>query len=418
MFLAFQRESVFMNLRSITVGSNLRKEGNEATIRKAAGVVAAVRRRLTERYPKVRTTRLCTQPLIEIDDLNPEGVGRLVKEVDRICRSEGVDWFCTPIGECYDNTHLKFVKTLPTIMRSSDIAFSNVIATHGGRINFEVILECARQVLKISRLRSDGFDNFRFCVSANVKPNGAFFPYSWHRGEDGFSIGLEAIDLIIGSVRAGGGLIEIRDRIREALSTELEKIDSIAREVESESGVKYYGLDLSLAPYPTESQSIGRAVECLGAEIFGVNGTLFLTSYLTNILKCLERDLPIRTVGFTGVMYPVLEDRYLAHSNDEGFLSVDSLLLYSSVCGCGPDMIPLPGDISEREVASIMLDMSALALILDKPLVARLVPIPRRRKGQRTKFNYHFFHNTKVMAARNRSLRRKMLRATSSFEFL
>jgi hypothetical protein len=65
-----------------------------------------------------------------------------------------------------------------------------------------------------------------------------------------------------------------------------------------------------------------------------------------------------------------------------------------------------------------MLDMSALALILDKPLVARLVPIPRRRKGQRTKFNYHFFHNTKVMAARNRSLRRKMLRATSSFEFL
>ncbi|MBS7650835.1 MAG: DUF711 family protein [Candidatus Bathyarchaeia archaeon] len=406
-----------MNLRSITVGSNIRNESNAETIRKAAGIVATVRSRLTDRYPKVRTTRLCTQPLTEIDGLNPGEVGRLVKEVDRLCRGGGVDWFCIPIGECYDTTHLRFVKTLPTIMRCSEIAFSNVIATQGGRINFEVILECARQVLKISKLRSDGFDNFRFCVSANVKPNGAFFPYSWHRGEDGFSIGLEAIDLIIDNVRVGGDLVEIRDRIRRALSAELEKIDSIAREVESEIGVKYYGVDLSLAPYPTESQSIGRAIEYLGAETFGVNGTLFLTSYLTNILKCLERDLPIRTVGFTGVMYPVLEDRYLAHSNDEGFLSVDSLLLYSSVCGCGPDMIPLPGDISEREVASIMLDMSALALILDKPLVARLVPIPRKREGQRTKFNYHFFHNTRIMAARNRSLTRKMLKATSSFEF-
>ncbi|MBS7628901.1 DUF711 family protein, partial [Candidatus Bathyarchaeota archaeon] len=223
-----------MNLRSITVGFNLRKDSNEETIRKAAGIVATVRRRLTDRYPKVRTTRLCTQPLIEIDGLNPEGGGRLVKEVDRLCRSGGVDWFCIPIGECYDTTHLRFVKTLPTIMRSSEIAFSNVIATRGGRINFEVILECARQVLKISRLRSDGFDNFRFCVSANVKPNGAFFPYSWHRGENGFSIGLEAIDLVIDSVRAGGDLTEIRDRIRKALSTELEKIDSIASEVESE----------------------------------------------------------------------------------------------------------------------------------------------------------------------------------------
>ncbi|MEM2107267.1 MAG: hypothetical protein QXV46_05590, partial [Candidatus Bathyarchaeia archaeon] len=65
-----------MNLRSITVGSNIRNESNGETIRKAAGIVATVRSRLTDRYPKVRTTRLCTQPLTEIDGLNPGEVGR------------------------------------------------------------------------------------------------------------------------------------------------------------------------------------------------------------------------------------------------------------------------------------------------------------------------------------------------------
>ncbi|MGQ9543105.1 MAG: DUF711 family protein [Candidatus Bathyarchaeia archaeon] len=406
-----------MNLRSITAGFNLQRENNEKIIHRAAELVSQVRRAFADRYQKVRTTRLCTQPLIEMGDLRPEGVGHLVGEVDRLCKRDGLDWFCIPVGECFDEVHLKFIKTLPAIMRCSEIAFSNVIVNQGRRVNLEVILECARQVKKISRIGKNGFDNFRFCVSANVRPNGAFFPYSWHRGEDGFSIGLETIDLILKSIRAGGDLREIRERILKVLSAEFERIDRVAKDVESEIGVKYYGLDLSLAPYPTEDQSIGKAVEGLGADIFGVNGTLFLTSYLTNILKCLERDLPIRVVGFTGVMYPVLEDRHLAHSNDEGLLSVESLLLYSSVCGCGPDMIPLPGDVSEREIASIMLDMFALALLLDKPLIARLVPIPGKGRGQRTRFNYHFFHNTKIMGVKGLSLRGRRLRE-KSFEFL
>jgi len=407
-----------MNLRSITSGFNIARENNDAAVKRASELISEARKAFEDRYPNIRTTRFCSQPLIEVDGLQPEGVAHLVKEIDRLCKRWGIGWFCTPIGECYEGEHFEFVKKVPEVVRGSNISFSNVIVTQGRRVSLEAVNECARQVKKISRTSRNGFDNFRFCVSANAKPNGSFFPYSWHRGEDGFSIGLETVDLILKNVSRECDLSETRRGIIEALSREFEEIDRVAKDLEDKTGLKYHGLDLSLAPYPTSNQSIARAVQRLGVERFGANGTLFLTAYLTNILKHLEEMLPIRTVGFKGVMYPVLEDRFLAESNDRGMLSMESLLLYSAVCGCGPDMIPLPGDVSEKEIASIILDMSSLALLLDKPLMSRLVLIPNKKGGRRTEFNYHFLSNTKVMDSRNLSLTGRLLRKNINLEFL
>jgi hypothetical protein len=39
-----------------------------------------------------------------------------------------------------------------------------------------------------------------------------------------------------------------------------------------------------------------------------------------------------------------------------------------------------------------------LALRLDKPLTARLMPIPGKQAGDPTGFNFEFFANSKVMA--------------------
>ncbi|MEM2943055.1 MAG: DUF711 family protein, partial [Candidatus Bathyarchaeia archaeon] len=289
-----------MNIRSINAGFNIQKERNEAVVQRASRLLSEVKEAFKTSYPKVRTTRFCSQPLIEVGGLKPGEVDRLVMEIDGACRASGIDWFCTPVGMCEEEKDYHFIDSLPEIMRSSKISFSNVVVTRGRHIDFEAINRCARQVKRISRTERHGFDNFRFCTSANVKPNGAFFPYSWHRGEDGFSLGLETIDLILKISRKDRSLAETRRMIMSELSRKFEGIDEIAREVEDRTGLKYYGLDLSLAPYPTEDQSIGKAIERLGVERFGANGTLFLTAYLTDMLKELERTLPIRTVGFTG----------------------------------------------------------------------------------------------------------------------
>ena len=44
-----------------------------------------------------------------------------------------------------------------------------------------------------------------------------------------------------------------------------------------------------------------------------------------------------------------------------------------------------------------MVDLAALAQRLDKPLTARLMPIPGKRSGDTTDFDFEFFANSRVL---------------------
>jgi uncharacterized protein (UPF0210 family) len=97
-------------------------------------------------------------------------------------------------------------------------------------------------------------------------------------------------------------------------------------------------------------------------------------------------------------MPPVLEDSILAQRAAEGTLTVKDLLLYSAVCGTGLDTVPLPGEVSAGQVHALLLDIAALAMRLDKPLTARLMPIPGKKAGEATDFDFGYFANSRVMA--------------------
>ena len=95
-------------------------------------------------------------------------------------------------------------------------------------------------------------------------------------------------------------------------------------------------------------------------------------------------------------MLPVLEDAVLGRRWEEGLVNVHQLLLYSAVCGTGLDTLPLPGDIAPEEIAHLLLDVAALALRLNKPLSARLFPVPGKHAGERTEFTSPYLTNTLV----------------------
>jgi uncharacterized protein len=95
---------------------------------------------------------------------------------------------------------------------------------------------------------------------------------------------------------------------------------------------------------------------------------------------------------------PVLEDATLAKRAAEGVLTLKDILLYSAVCGTGLDTVPLPGDTTSGQLVPLLLDLCALALRLDKPLTARLMPIPNKKAGDETNFDFAFFAPSRVMA--------------------
>jgi uncharacterized protein (UPF0210 family) len=78
---------------------------------------------------------------------------------------------------------------------------------------------------------------------------------------------------------------------------------------------------------------------------------------------------------------------------------VDSLLAYSAVCGTGLDTIPLPGDVSTEQMERMFADVASLASKWNKPLSARLQPVPGKKAGDMTEFQDPYLFNTTIHAA-------------------
>ncbi|MHC1605480.1 MAG: DUF711 family protein [Candidatus Methanofastidiosia archaeon] len=330
----------------------------------------------------------------------PEEAVKKAKEYDEWTKSAPIDYFGGfGLGRYPETSHLKFLKWIPEILSQTDAIFSNCQLAWGRKVSVTAIKLCANVVKGLAEGR-DGFLNLRFAGLYNCPPNIPFFPASFACGKvPNFTIAVEAADLAFNAFKNSANIEEARDNLQFLIRDRYSQILSKSIELEEGYGMRFYGVDLTLAPSTSKEGSIAAALEELGLERFGGYGTLFLSSFLADIIKSLGSE-----AGFCGLMYPVLEDRYIARRNGEGMLTIDSLMLYSAVCGTGLDSLPIPGDVSEEELASIMLDMAGLSVRLSKPLTTRLMPIPGKNAGEMTSFDFEYFVNSRVMKTKSQKL--------------
>jgi uncharacterized protein (UPF0210 family) len=245
----------------------------------------------------------------------------------------------------------------------------------------------------ISRASPGGEGNFRFAAAANCTP-GPFFPVAYHRGPVGFSIGLETPRLLQQAFEQANGLKDVGDaqeKLLKLLESELGPVENLAEGISRTERREYFGIDVS--PAPSKDASIGAAIEALTHAPFGESSTLLACAAITEVLK----NLKIKICGYSGLMLPVLEDPVLATRAAEGRYTVRELLLYSSVCGTGLDVVPLPGDTSTAALAALIGDVAALSSKLHKPLSARLFLIPGKKAGDRAEFSNPFLTSSVVM---------------------
>jgi len=254
---------------------------------------------------------------------------------------------------------------------------------------------CAKAVKQLAQTTPQGFGNLRFAATANCPPNIPFLPAAYHvGGVPRFSIAVQAADIVVDALTGPGGMADIEDRLVRAFEVATQPLERVADDLAQAHGYAFVGIDLSPAPFPTDDVSIGGALERAGVERFGGPGTLYLAAMVTRAI----RRTRVRRCGFSGLMLPVLEDSVLARRAAESPPSLHELLLYSAVCGTGLDTLPLPEDISEAELAGAYLDVAALSVALsDKPLTARLLPVPGARPGDLMTYTFDYFSNTRVL---------------------
>jgi uncharacterized protein (UPF0210 family) len=391
-----------MNIRSVTCFVPIGDASAQADPIHAAGRLAQEARVALEAggFP-VQTTRLATQPL----SLLPADPLSLAGELWPRCADAGFEYLSLgPVLADGPDADLARLDSLPELIRATESVFAGVLVAYRDRgVHLEAIRRTARIVREIAHSTDRGFGNLRLAMLANVGPHTPFFPAAYHDGgPPALAIAAESADLAVSAFSAAGSLDEARAHLVAAVEAAAGQIAERIRPVAGRHGCRFVGIDFSLAPFPEEARSIGAAVERLGVDRFGAAGTLFAASFL---MACL-RQAEYPRCGFNGLMLPVLEDATLAARSRERLFTVNDLLLYSAVCGTGLDTVPLPGDVSEEELAGILLDVAALALRLDKPLTARLMPVPGARAGDLTAFDFSYFANGRVLDVKGLGSRR------------
>jgi uncharacterized protein (UPF0210 family) len=284
---------------------------------------------------------------------------------------------------------------IPDILKKTRSVFlAGVIASRQDGVSLRSIHACSGAMQKSSVILPNGFANLRFAALANVLPGAPFFPaaYSGDRSPS-FALATEAADLAVDAVKNAETLQEAKERLVELVESHAHKMSAISEKLESDVGVVFGGIDFSLAPFPVESTSIGKALERIGIDKIGLHGSLAAAAFLTSALESAR----FPRAGFSGLFLPVLEDSILAERAAEGLIGTTELLLYSAVCGTGLDTLPLPGDVTIKQLSAILLDLAALALRLDKPLTARLMPVPGKKSGDLTDFDFPYFANSRIL---------------------
>jgi len=386
-----------MQIRSITVGIDAAWPLTEAPFQRAAAFLAAARRRYEDAGLAVQTVRCATQPFPDILGWeHPGQAPSLAQATQTACSNVGID-YCSlgPVPAGRDGRHAEgFLAALPDMVCPTESIFATVeVASRHAGVDFANVAGAARAVRAIADGSQLGFGNLRFAALANCPPNVPFFPAAFHGGgAPRFALALETADVAVAALSAPDPASAERE-LSAAITRAAEPVEQVALALEREFGVGYMGVDLSPAPFPERERSIGEAVERLGVATFGSAGTLYAAALITRAL----RRVNVRRCGFCGLMMPILEDAVLARRAAEGVFTVPEALLYSAVCGTGLDTVPLAGDISQADLEGILLDVASLALALDKPLTARLMPVPGKRPGEPTEFAFAYFANSAIM---------------------
>lgn len=318
----------------------------------------------------------------------------LVKEWEKQAESAGFAYLS--LGCAMPSRPETYDWISPLLAATRNVFVTGLLTTPQREVDLQAVRHSADAILLNAPLEANGFANLRFAALANVPPGCPFLPAAYHQPArpPSYALGFECADTILRTFQQAETLSDARQNLIIELETTASRIREILAPLEKRYDVQFYGFDFSTAPYPQDWCSAGAALEQLGIPSLGGHGSLAAAAFLADTL---DRG-KWKRAGFNGLMLPVLEDSRLALRSSQGSLTIKDLLLYSTVCGTGLDTVPLPETCPQESIVALLLDLAVLSLRLDKPLTARLMPMPGKKAGDSLAFDFEFFSSGNVMA--------------------
>jgi uncharacterized protein len=378
-------------VRAITAFIDIDTKSYAAQLEATAKFLNTARAAYTNAGFEVETVRISTQPFPQYTHgLSHADALKLLRDIDAIATRLN---FSPAIGPAmqHDTDDPTPVDLLVDLLSEPSRINATLITAAEDGIHWKSVSQAARLIKAVGQRSAHGQGNFNFAAVAMLKPYGPFFPASYHLGgSHHFAVGLESANVVTEVFTQTQNPIEAEKALAKALTIHLQKAESIATSVAKSSGWTYAGIDPT--PAPLGEVSIGRAMEAFTGSPFGSSGTMTAAAVITRAV----RSIAVKQTGYSGLMIPVMEDAVLGRRWAQNTYNADSLLAYSSVCAAGLDTVPLPGDITEVRLTQILSDVATLAFKWNKPLAARLLPVPGRKAGEQTEFNDPRMANTTI----------------------
>lgn len=381
-----------LRVRTITFGTTLSDLNDLDALSRAIESLKRAGERFVSAGYEVQTLRIALAPMIPgMSRAAREDALGLLKQIDVLLQEQGIIMSLGPVIDSIRDDAALADWASALVRETRTISFSAVIASSRHGVHAQAARASARIMRSLAHALPGGLANFRFAAAANIPAGTPFFPVAWHEGTDAFAVGLEAAALVEEAWESKPELADAEARLRDVFDRALQPVASICAEIAASESREWRGIDAS--PAPGMDRSIGAGLEKLLGAPFGSASTLNACATLTAAI----RSLSVKTCGYSGLMLPVLEDPVLAQRASEQRFTMRDLLLYSSVCGTGLDVVPIPADTSLDTLSGLILDVAALSNRLRKPLSVRLLLVPDKRAGEVATFDDPLLTSCKVM---------------------
>jgi len=364
---------------------------------KKAGKLVAVGEALIREYGvPIVNKRVSVTPIAMIG-ASGGGFIELAKALDKAAKEIGIDFiggYSALVHKDFGVKEELFIKTIPEALSSTKKVCGSVsVASTRAGINMDavklmgdIIKDLAAKTAKAGGIGCAKLVVFCNAVEDNPFMAGAFTGVG--EGDAALNVGVSGPGVVEKAVvsHLDADFSALAEIIKKTAFKITRAGELIGKEAAKRLGVKFGILDLSLAPTPTEGDSVASILEAFGLERVGTHGTTAALAMLNDAVKKGGIMASGSCGGLSGAFIPVSEDAGMIRSAKEGILTIDKLEAMTSVCSVGLDMIAIPGDTPASTVSAIIADECAIGMINNKTTAVRIIPAPNKKVGDEVEF--------------------------------
>jgi uncharacterized protein (UPF0210 family) len=399
-----------LDIRTVTLGIDLRDcthPDPQLMAKKIKAKVTACAKRLVdvtgdlerELGIPIVNRRIATNPIADLGAAALAAGERnffplLAQALDEAAFESGIDFiggFGALMEKGTSKTTQALMESLPQALSSTErVASAICLASTKAGINMDAVAKMGSIIRETAEL-SRGQACARLVVFANAPTDNPFMA--------GAFLGAGEPEQVINVGVSGPGVIravveslpdEDLGGIAEAIKRAAFKItrmgELVGREVSRRLEVPFGIVDLSLAPTPSEGDSVAQILEAMGLECCGTHGTTAALALLNDAVKKGGTMASSAVGGLSGAFIPVSEDQGMIRAAKAGVLTLSKLEAMTAVCSVGLDMIAIPGDTPPETISALIADEMAIGMVNNKTTAVRVIPAIGKQTGEMISF--------------------------------